>query len=49
MYTTRFQTSGFQVLADFEEDIDVTSGTHPKVRMRGDSLSTWREGLLTLR
>ena len=49
MYTTRFQTSGFQALADFEEDIDVTSGTHPKVRMRGDSLSTWREGLLTLR
>ena len=49
MYVTRFQTEGFRTLADYEEDIDVTSGTHPGVRMRGDSLSTWREGRIGLR
>ena len=49
MYVTRFQTDGFRALADFEEDIDVTSGTHPGVRLRGDSLSTWREGRIQLR
>ena len=49
MYVTRFQTEGFRTLADFEEDIDVTSGTHPGVRIRGDSLSTWREGRIQLR
>ena len=49
MYVTRFQTESFRTLADFEEDIDVTSGTHPGVRVRGDSLATWREGLMRLR
>ena len=49
MYVTRFQTESFRTLADFEEDIDVTSGTHPGVRMRGDSLSTWREARIGLR
>ena len=49
MYVTRFQTDGFRTLADFEEDIDVTSGTRPGVRLRGDSLSTWREGRIQLR
>ncbi len=49
MYVTRFQTDGFRTLADFEDDIDVTSGAHPGVRLRGDSLSTWREGLMRLR
>ena len=49
MYITRFETSAFVPLATFEEDIDVTTGTEHGVRMRGDSLATWREELLTLR
>jgi len=49
MYVTRFETSAFRPLADFEEDIDVTSGSAPGVRIEGDSLSTWKEGRLTLR
>jgi hypothetical protein len=49
MYVTRFQDSTFRILADFDEDIDVTTGTEPGVRLRGDSLSTWREGDLKLR
>jgi len=49
MYVTRFQASSFRALADFEEDIDVTSGSATGVRLRGDSLETWRERLLALR
>jgi len=49
MYVARTQHSSFQTLADFEEDIDVTTGAHPGVVLRGDSLATWREEELTLR
>ncbi|MDH3269745.1 MAG: hypothetical protein OEN56_00340 [Gemmatimonadota bacterium] len=49
MYVTRFETSGFEALATFEEDIDVTTGSAPGVSIRGDSLSTWKEATLELR
>jgi|AP95_1055475.scaffolds.fasta_scaffold02147_4 dienelactone hydrolase len=49
MYITRFETSAFRPLATFEEDIDVTRGTEHGVRLRGDSLSTWKEETLALR
>ncbi|MCZ6917190.1 MAG: hypothetical protein O7I93_10470 [Gemmatimonadetes bacterium] len=49
MYITRFQESSFRPLATYEEDIDVTTGTHHGVELLGDSLGTWREGRLTLR
>jgi hypothetical protein len=49
MYVTRFQASSFRALADFEEDIDVTSGSANGVRLRADSLETWRERILGLR
>lgn len=49
MYVTRFQTSGFRALADFEGDIDVTTGSADGVRLSGDSLATWREETLPLR
>jgi dienelactone hydrolase len=49
MYVTRFQESGFRALADFSEDVDVTTGTVSGVRVAGDSLSTWREGQVPLR
>jgi len=49
MYVTRYETSGFRPLATFEEDIDVTSGTEVGVRLRGDSLSVWKEDQLQLR
>jgi dienelactone hydrolase len=43
MYTARYSDGREQRLADFEEDIDLTTGSVPGVRLRGDSLSTWRE------
>lgn len=49
MYVTRFETNAFRPLATFEEDIDVTSGTHQGVALRGDSLAAWKEQTLELR
>ena len=49
MFVTRFETNAFRPLATFEEDIDVTSATKQGVTLQGDSLSSWREGLLALR
>ena len=49
MYITRFMDSSFRPLADFEEDIDVTTGSTPGVTLHGTDFSTWREGQLDLR
>ncbi len=49
MYVTRFETSDFRPLATFEDDIDVTTGSEPGVRLEGRGLSTWREDQLQLR
>ena len=49
MYITRFTDSSFRPFADFEEDIDVTTGSAPGVTLHGADFSTWREGRLDLR
>lgn len=49
IYLTRFQESGFRALAGFMEDVDLTTGTPPGVRIEGDSLSAWREGNVRMR
>ena len=49
MYITRFTDSSLRPLADFEEDIDVTTGSAPGVTLHGSDFSTWREGRLDLR
>jgi len=49
MYVTRFQDAGFHALADYQEDVDVTTGSAPGVTIAGDSLSTWKEGVEPLR
>lgn len=43
MYQTRYQDAATHVLAGFDEDVDVTTGTAPGVRIKGDSLSSWKE------
>jgi len=48
MYITRFQENGYKALANFEEDVDVTTGA-AGVSLTGDSLSTWKEDALNLR
>ena len=49
MYMTRFMDASFRPIADFEEDIDVTTGSAAGVSMLGRDFSTWREGQLDLR
>lgn len=49
MYTTRFEESGFRAAADFEEDVDVTTGSVAGIRLSGDSLATWKEALVPFR
>ncbi len=49
MYVTRFMASGFHQLAGFGEDVDLTTGTAPGVRVDGDSLGNWHEGMVPLR
>ncbi len=49
MYITRFMDSSFRPIADFEEDIDVTTGSAAGITLHGADFSTWREGRLDLR
>ncbi|HEY2824132.1 MAG TPA: hypothetical protein VGI83_01160, partial [Gemmatimonadales bacterium] len=49
MYITRFQESGFHALADYHEDVDVTTGSAPGVTIAAESLSTWKEAPVPLR
>jgi dienelactone hydrolase len=49
MYVTRFETNADRVLASFEEDVDVTTGTEAGVSLLGEGLSTWKETRLSLR
>ena len=49
MYITRFEDSNYKAIASFEEDVDVTSGGIPGVKLQADSMATWRETLLTFR
>jgi dienelactone hydrolase len=43
MYQARYADANTRWLATFDEDVDVTTGTVPGVRLRGDSLSVWKE------
>jgi hypothetical protein len=43
------EDSRFRVLADFDEDFDVTTGTAAGIILTGQNLAVWHEGLLVLR
>ena len=49
MYVTQFEDASFRPLADFEEDIDLETGTAEGVTLAGEGFGTWREGRLDLR
>ncbi len=49
MYITRFQESSFRLLAGYDEDVDVTTGSVPGVTLSGDSLAKWDEAPIPLR
>ena len=43
VYSQCYETSSFRVLADFEEDSDLESGSAPGVSIQGELLSLWTE------
>lgn len=43
MYLTRYADANAHYLATFDEDVDVTTGSQPGVRISADSLSVWKE------
>ena len=49
MYTTRFQESGYRPLAEFGDDVDLTTGTSQGVTLAGEHLSTWNENAMLFR
>lgn len=49
MYTTRFQESGYRALAEYDGDVDLTTGSAPGVAIAGEHLSTWNENAVPFR
>jgi dienelactone hydrolase len=49
MYTTRFQESGYKALAEFDNDVDLTTGSAPGVKIATEHLSTWNENAVPFR
>lgn len=49
MYMNRYGDANTRYLATFEEDVDLTTGTAPGVRIAADSLSTWKENDVPVR
>lgn len=49
LYVTRFEDNGFRRLADFEEDVDVTTGSLPGTTISGSGLAQWQEKDLAFR
>ncbi|MBN2593949.1 MAG: hypothetical protein JXA81_10615 [Sedimentisphaerales bacterium] len=43
IYINRYEDSDFIIIADFEEDFDVTTTTMPGGRLDGENLRTWKE------
>jgi dienelactone hydrolase len=43
IYINRYEDSNFIIIADFEEDFDVTTTTIPGGRLHGENLLTWKE------
>ncbi len=47
MYLTRYADANARYLATFDEDVDVTTGSVPGVRISAESLTVWKESDLT--
>jgi hypothetical protein len=43
IYINRYEDSSFIIIADFEEDFDVTTTTIPGGKLHGENLQTWKE------
>jgi hypothetical protein len=43
IYVNQYQDSRFRIIANFEEDIDVTTTTIPGGKLQGENMETWKE------
>lgn len=48
-YISRFQDSNYNVIANYEEDVDITTGTLKGAKLKGEGFMFWREGDTLLR
>ncbi|MCJ7688597.1 MAG: hypothetical protein MUO60_04665, partial [Clostridiaceae bacterium] len=48
-YISRFEDSNYNVIANYEEDIDITTGTLSETELKGEGFMFWREKVATLR
>jgi dienelactone hydrolase len=48
-YINRFEDSNYRVIANYEEDVDLATGTLSGTMLRGDGLNLWREKAMMLR
>jgi len=49
IYVNRYEDSNFKVIADFEEDYDVTTTAIPGGKLLGENLKTWKEAYIPYR
>lgn len=42
-YISKFEDSNYSVIANFEEDVDITTGTLSGVKLKGERFRFWRE------
>jgi dienelactone hydrolase len=49
LHSTQYEDSSFTPIADYSEDVDVTTATSPNVRIQGKNLAIWKERNLFLR
>lgn len=49
IYINRYEDSDFIIIADFEEDFDVTTTTIPGGKLHGENLLTWKEAYVPYR
>ena len=49
LYMSRYLDASYKLLANFNEDPDVTTTTVPGGRIQGENLSIWREGRIPFR
>ncbi len=49
IYLSRFEAPSERILADYEEDIDVTTGSARGVKISGSRLATWKEVAVKMR
>jgi dienelactone hydrolase len=48
-YINRFNDSNYSSIANYEEDVDLTTGTLPGVVLKGEGFNFWREKSMLLR